>query len=73
MDTATLDAHVHWAQPLSTGDERNLTRLRRHPALTDMTPLIDHMLLRGLKLEQEAVTLGSRLEQVQTCLHARGG
>jgi hypothetical protein len=57
MDTATLDAHVHWAQPLSTGDERNLTRLRRHPALTDMTALIDHMLLRGFKLEQEAVTL----------------
>jgi hypothetical protein len=57
MDTATLDAHVHWAQPLSTGDERNLTRLRRHPALTDMTPLIDHMLLRGFKLEQEAVRL----------------
>jgi hypothetical protein len=57
MDPATLDAHVRWAQPLSGNDERNLARLRRHPALTDMTPLIDHMLLRGLKLEQEAVTL----------------
>jgi hypothetical protein len=57
MDTATLNAHLRWAKPLSTGDERNLIRLRRHPALTDMIPLIDHMLLLGLKLEQEAVTL----------------
>jgi hypothetical protein len=57
MDPATLDAHAHWAQPLSGGDERNLARLRCHPALTDMTPLIDHMLLYGVKLEQEAVTL----------------
>jgi hypothetical protein len=57
MDPATLDAHARWAQPLSLADERNLTRLRRHPALNDMTSLIDHMLLRGLKLEQEAVAL----------------
>jgi len=58
MDPATLESHARYGQPLSPGDERNLTRLRRHPALTDMTPLIDHMLLRGLKLEQEAVALG---------------
>jgi hypothetical protein len=56
MDQATLEAHARWAHPLSTRDERNLSRLRRHPALTDMGPLIDYMLLRGLKLEQEAVT-----------------
>ncbi len=58
MDRDTLDAHAHWAQPLSSADERNLARLRHHPALADVTPLIDHMLLRGIKLEQEAVTLG---------------
>jgi hypothetical protein len=58
MDQANLDAHARWAHPLSTRDERNLSRLRCHPALTDMTPLIDHMLLRGLKLEQEAVAFG---------------
>ena len=56
MDGATLDAHMRWAHPLSAGDERNLSRLRRHPALADMVPLIHHMLLRGLKLEQEAVS-----------------
>lgn len=58
MDRGTLDAHVHWAHPLSSADERNLARLRRHPALADVTPLIDHMLLRGIKLEQEAVAPG---------------
>ena len=56
MDPPTLDAHAHWGHPLSTTDEHNLTRLRQHAALADMAPLIDHMLLRGLKLEQEAVT-----------------
>jgi DNA topoisomerase VI subunit A len=61
MDQATLDTHARWGHPLSSTDERNLERLRRHPALTDMLPLIDHMLLRGIKLEQEAVMLESGL------------
>jgi hypothetical protein len=30
----------------------------RRPALSDMRPLIEHMLRRELKLEQEAVILG---------------
>jgi hypothetical protein len=58
MDCETLEAHAHWAQPLSSADERNLARLKHHPLLVDMTKLIDHMLLRGIKLEQEAITLG---------------
>ncbi len=58
MDEATLETHARYAHPLSPADERNLARLRRHPALADMTSLIDHMLQRGLKLEQEAVSLG---------------
>ncbi len=57
MDRDTLDAHAHWAHPLSSADERNLARLKHHPALADIVPLIDHMLQRGIKLEQEAVTL----------------
>jgi len=57
MDRDTLEAHAAWAQPLSSTDERNLTRLRHHPALADVTPLIEHMLRRGIKLEQEAVAL----------------
>ena len=55
MDIATLKTHLRWAHPLSSTDERNLTRLRAVPALADMTPLIDEMLRQGLKLEQEAV------------------
>jgi hypothetical protein len=57
MDRDTLDAHAHWAHPLSPVDERYLVHLRRHPALADVTSLIDYMLLKGIKLEQEAVTL----------------
>jgi hypothetical protein len=57
MDCETLEAHAHWAQPLSSADEHNLARLKQHPLLVDMTPVIDHMLLRGVKLEQEAVAL----------------
>jgi hypothetical protein len=58
MDQATLEANARYAHPLSPADERNLARLHRHPALADMTTLIDHMLRRGLKLEQEAVSFG---------------
>ena len=57
MDCATLEAHAHWAHPLSSADERNLARLKHHPSLSDLVPVIDHMLQRGIKLEQEAVRL----------------
>jgi hypothetical protein len=57
MDLGTLDSHHHWAHPLSSADERNLTRLKQRPSLSDMTCLIDHMLHMGVKLEQEAVAL----------------
>jgi hypothetical protein len=53
MDVETLEAHARWAQPLTPGDERRLARLTRHPYLQDMRPLIEHMLARGIKLEQE--------------------
>jgi hypothetical protein len=57
MDCETLDAHARWARPLSATDERRLARLRRQPCLSDVVSLIDHMLLKGIKLEQEAVRL----------------
>jgi hypothetical protein len=59
MDAATLDAHALWAKPLTRADEKNLRRLARHPLLTDMEPLIEHILARGIKLEQEAIDLRS--------------
>jgi hypothetical protein len=57
MDIETLEAHAAWAKPLTPGDVRNLARLARRPALADMQPLIQHLLRRSLKLEQEAVVL----------------
>lgn len=59
MDIETLESHVLWAKSLSRDDERRLARLARHPFLTDLRPLIQHMLARGLKLEQEAVVLAA--------------
>ncbi|HSJ55307.1 MAG TPA: Wadjet anti-phage system protein JetD domain-containing protein, partial [Anaerolineae bacterium] len=55
MDVETLESHAHWAQPLTPGDERRLARLSGHPHLQDVKPLIQHMLARGFKLEQEAL------------------
>ncbi len=60
MDEATLDAHSHWARPLTDNDRRLLVRLQGHAALADMQPVIAHMLTRGLKLEQEAVQLAAQ-------------
>ena len=57
MDIGTLEAHAAWARPLTPGDARHLTRLAVRPSLVDMRPLIDHMLRRGLKLEQEAIVM----------------
>ncbi|HSO27206.1 MAG TPA: Wadjet anti-phage system protein JetD domain-containing protein, partial [Anaerolineales bacterium] len=55
MDIDTLEAHAPWARPLTRADERNLKRISRRPSLGDVRPVIEHMLRRGLKLEQEAV------------------
>ncbi|HEY4688509.1 MAG TPA: Wadjet anti-phage system protein JetD domain-containing protein [Anaerolineae bacterium] len=57
MDVATLEAHAAWARPLTSGDARNLSRLIARGSVLDMRPLIDHLLRRGLKLEQEAIAL----------------
>ena len=55
MDIPTLDAHALWGKPLTRADEKNLARLAHHPLLTDVQPLIAHMLEREIKLEQEAI------------------
>ena len=57
MDAATLEAHIRWARPLTENDQRLLTRLQGYTSLADVQPVIEHMLERGLKLEQEAVQL----------------
>jgi hypothetical protein len=55
MDIATLDAHAQWGKPLTRADEKNLRRSLLNPLLTDMQPVITHMLEREIKLEQEAI------------------
>jgi hypothetical protein len=57
MDTTTLENHSLWASPLTQRDERNLKRLSDHPELTDVKPVIRHLLQHNLKLEQEAIEL----------------
>lgn len=59
MDAATLDAHTRWARPLTENDRRLLARLQGRASLADLQPVIEHMLERGLKLEQEAVQLSA--------------
>ena len=59
MDIATLDVHAQWGKPLTRADEKNLRRLLLNPLLTDMQPLITHMLEREIKLEQEAIVPAS--------------
>ncbi len=57
MDIDTLQTFAHWGKPLTAGDIQHLTRLRRHPQLEDMQPLLEYMLLHEIKLEQEAIIL----------------
>jgi len=44
-------------RPLTQTDERNLKRLCLRPELQDVRPVIEHLLKRGVKLEQEAIRL----------------
>ena len=55
MDIETLETHSQWARPLTANDVRHLKRLLHCAAIADMHFLIEHMLQRQLKLEQEAV------------------
>lgn len=57
MDIETLAAYARLARPLSSADVHNLTRLKSHPALRDVRPVIEEMLARGIKLEQEAIEM----------------
>lgn len=56
MDVETLDAFAAFARPLTQNDRHNFERLLARPYLNDMRPVIAHLLKRGIKLEQEAVS-----------------
>jgi hypothetical protein len=55
MDIATFDKYAHLSRPLTQVDTHNLKRLALNPALKDVHPTLEHILKRGLKLEQEAI------------------
>ena len=55
MDISTFEAHAHLSRPLTQSDRRNLKRLVFTSSLKDIHPIIEHLLKRGLKLEQEAI------------------
>ena len=59
MDIATFENHAHLSRPLTQADRRNLKRLLFNPTLKDNHPTIEHLLQRGLKLEQEAITIST--------------
>jgi hypothetical protein len=55
MDIETLESNISRARPLTASDRTNLKRLLLHPDLRDVHLIIEHLLKRGLKLEQEGV------------------
>jgi len=59
MDIATFENYARLSRPLTQSDARNLKRLTHNPILKDTHPLIERLLQRGLKLEQEAITIST--------------
>jgi len=57
MDIATFEKHVHLSRPLTQTDRHNLKRVALTRSLKDVHPTIEHILKRGLKLEQEAIQI----------------
>ena len=57
MDISTFEAYTHLSRPLTSADVRNLRRLYNRPDLSDVQPIIEHLVHRGLKLEQEAIQI----------------
>ncbi len=55
MDIDTLETNIPRARPITTSDRTNLKRLLLRPELCDVHSVIEHLLKRGLKLEQEGV------------------
>lgn len=65
MNVPTVEAHSDYVRRLNDSDRAALARLRTWPTLADCVELIDHLLTRGHKLEQEAVRAGQALAPLQ--------
>ena len=57
MDVGTFNRFEQFARPLTLTDQRNLKRQLNYIGLKDVHPVIFYLLRRGLKLEQEAITI----------------
>ena len=57
MDISTFEAHAHLSRPLISTDACNLRHLCNRPELVDVKPIIEHLIHRGLKLEQEGIQI----------------
>ncbi len=55
MNIDTFEANIPRTHPLTASDRTNLKRLLLRPELRDVHHVIEHLLKRGLKLEQEGV------------------
>jgi len=55
MDIPTFEAYAHLSRPLNSTDVRNLKHLCNRPELSNVQSVIEHLIHRGLKLEQEAI------------------
>ena len=57
MGLATFEPYAHLSRPLTENDYRNLKRLTSRRELQDVLPVIQHLMEKRLKLEQEAIHL----------------
>lgn len=55
MDIATIDSNYPRSRPLTVADKLNLKKLLVRPELCDARPVIEYLLKRGVKLEQEGI------------------
>jgi DNA topoisomerase VI subunit A len=57
MDISTFEKYAHLSRPLTQTDIRKLKHLCDRPELFDIRSTIEHLIHRGLKLEQEAIQI----------------
>ena len=57
MDISTLDRFAQFARPLTRSDQKNLERHINRTELRDVRPAIAYLLKKGVKLEQEAISV----------------
>ena len=57
MDIPTFEAYVRLSRPLTSTDVTNLRHLCAKPELANVKPIIEHLMQRDLKLEQEAIQI----------------